>query len=146
MKKLLSMLAVVMVLSSIISCEKHDEVVSAASLPYEVTAFVQTHFPNVEILNVIKDYSGQKAYDFEITLNDGTRLDISKNGKWKEVENYKKGVPSSIMPMSIVAYVTDNHPDAIVVSIDRERGYEVALSVGLDVVFDQSGNFSRYDN
>ena len=97
------------------------------------------------ILNVIKDYSGRKAYDFEIKLDDGTRLEISKGGEWKDVENYKKGVPSSIIPAEILAYVADNHPEAIVISIDRERGFEVGLNVGVDIYFDQSGNFSRYD-
>jgi hypothetical protein len=139
------MFAIVAAMFAVVGCEKNDEVVLAENLPREVTAFVQTHFPGVEILNVIKDYSGRKAYDFEIRLDDGTRLEISKVGEWKDVENYKKGVPSSIIPAEILAYVADNHPEAIVISIDRERGFEVGLNVGVDIYFDQSGNFSRYD-
>lgn len=145
MKKFLSMFAIVAAMFAVVGCEKNDEVVMAENLPREVTTFVQTHFPGVEILNVIKDYSGRKAYDFEIRLDDGTRLEISKGGEWKDVENYKKGVPSSIIPAEILAYVADNHPEAIVISIDRERGFEVGLNVGVDIYFDQSGNFSRYD-
>lgn len=145
MKKFLSMLAIVAAMFAAVGCEKNDEVVLAENLPQEVIAFVQTHFPGVEILNVIKDYSGRKAYDFEIRLDDGTRLEISKGGEWKDVENYKKGVPSSIIPAEIRAYVTDNHPEAMIISIDRERGFEVGLNVGVDIYFDQSGNFSRYD-
>ena len=145
MKKFLSMFAIVAAMFAVVGCEKNDEVVLAENLPREVTTFVQTHFPGVEILNVIKDYSGRKAYDFEIKLDDGTRLEISKGGEWKDVENYKKGVPSSIIPAEILAYVADNHPEAIVISIDRERGFEVGLNVGVDIYFDQSGNFSRYD-
>jgi hypothetical protein len=145
MKKFLSMFAIVAAMFAVVGCEKNDEVVLAENLPREVTIFVQTHFPGVEILNVIKDYSGRKAYDFEIRLDDGTRLEISKGGEWKDVENYKKGVPSSIIPAEILAYVVDNHPEAIVISIDRERGFEVGLNVGVDIYFDQSGNFSRYD-
>ena len=145
MKKFLSMFAIVAAMFAVVGCEKNDEVVLAENLPREVTTFVQTHFPGVEILNVIKDYSGRKAYDFEIRLDDGTRLEISKGGEWKDVENYKKGVPSSIIPTEILAYVADNHPEAIVISIDRERGFEVGLNVGVDIYFDQSGNFSRYD-
>lgn len=145
MKKFLSMFAIVAAMFAVVGCEKNDEVVLAENLPREVTTFVQTHFPGVEILNVIKDYSGRKAYDFEIRLDDGTRLEISKGGEWKDVENYKNGVPSSIIPAEILAYVADNHPEAIVISIDRERGFEVGLNVGVDIYFDQSGNFSRYD-
>ena len=145
MKKFLSMFAIVAAMFAVVGCEKNDEVVLAENLPREVTTFVQTHFPGVEILNVIKDYSGRKAYDFEIRLDDGTRLEISKGGEWKDVENYKKGVPSSIIPAEILAYVADNHPETIVISIDRERGFEVELNVGVDIYFDQSGNFSRYD-
>ena len=145
MKKFLSMFAIVAAMFAVVGCEKNDEVVLAENLPREVTTFVQTHFPGIEILNVIKDYSGRKAYDFEIRLDDGTRLEISKGGEWKDVENYKKGVPSSIIPAEILAYVADNHPEAIVISIDRERGFEVGLNVGVDIYFDQSGNFSRYD-
>lgn len=145
MKKFLSMFAIVAAMFAVVGCEKNDEVVLAENLPREVTTFVQTHFPGVEILNVIKDYSGRKAYDFEIRLDDGTRLEISKGGEWKDVENFKKGVPSSIIPAEIAAYVTANHPEAVVISIDRERGFEVGLNVGVDIYFDQSGNFSRYD-
>ena len=145
MKKFLSMFAIVAAMFAVVGCEKNDEVVLAENLPREVTTFVQTHFPGVEILNVIKDYSGRKAYDFEIRLDDGTRLEISKGGEWKDVENYKKGVPASIIPAEILAYVADNHPEAIGISIDRERGFEVGLNVGVDIYFDQSGNFSRYD-
>ena len=145
MKKLLSVFAVVFGLFTAVSCEKPDEVIAVESLPREVITLVQTHFPGVEIVNVIKDYSGRKSYDFEISLKDGTRLDVLKNGQWKEVLNYKKGVPSSIIPASILTYVTENHAEALVISIDRERGYDVELNTGMDIVFDASGNFSRYD-
>ena len=139
------MFGVVLGLFTAASCEKPDEVIAVESLPREVTTLVQTHFPGVEIVNVIKDYSGRKSYDFEISLNDGTRLDVLKNGQWKEVSNYKKGVPSSIIPVSILTYVTKNHAEALVISIDHERGYDVELNIGVEIVFDASGNFSRYD-
>lgn len=145
MKKLLSMLAVATMLLVAVGCEKNDEVIAASNLPREVTTFVQVHFPNIEIMNVIKDYSGHKAYDFEIMLNDGTRIEISKNGQWQDVENYKKGVPASIVPAPIQAYVVENHPDAKIVAIDRERGFEVELNIGVDIHFDKNGNFNRYD-
>lgn len=146
MKKLLSMLAVAVVMFTAISCEKNDEVILAEKLPQGVKTFVQTHFPGAEILKVVKDYSGRKAYDFEISLNDGTRLDILKSGKWKEVENYKKGVPESIVPATIVDYVAENYPDAVIVSIDRERGFDVELNIGLGLHFDSDGIFNRYDD
>lgn len=145
MKKLISMLAVATMLLAFVGCEKDDEIVPAANLPAEVTSFVQSHFPSAEILNVVKDYSG-KSYDFEIMLNDGTRLGISKSGEWEEVENYQKGVPASIIPTAISTYVTENYPDAMIISIDRERGFEVELNSGLDIHFDQNGNFVRYDS
>ena len=145
MKKLLSMLAVATALLVAVGCQKNDEVIMVSNLPREVATFVQVHFPDVEIVNVVKDYSGRKAYDFEIMLNDGTRIEISKSGQWQDVENYKKGVPMSIVPATIQAYVADNHPDAMIVSIDRERGFEVELNIGVDIHFDKNGNFNRYD-
>lgn len=145
MKKILSMMAMVAAIFSMVGCEKEDEIISVAQLPREVTAFVQTHFPGVEILSVVKDYSGSRAYDFELRLDDGTRLDMKKGGQWKEVENFKKGVPASIVPSEILAFVAENHPDTIIVSIDSERGYEVSLRGGVDIHFDKAGNFSRYD-
>lgn len=75
-----------------VGCEK-DVVISVEQLPGEVTSFVQVHFPGVEILSVVKDYSGAKAYDFELRLADGTRLDIRRGGQWKEVENFKRESP-----------------------------------------------------
>ena len=110
MKKFMSMFAIFAAIFAMVGCEKEDVVISVEQLPREVTSFVQAHFPGVEILNVVKDYSGTRAYDFELRLADGTRLDIRKGGQWKEVENFKKGVPSSIVPAEILTYVAENHP------------------------------------
>lgn len=145
MKKFMSMFAIFAAIFTMVGCEKEDVVISVEQLPREVTSFVQAHFPGVVILNVVKDYSGAKAYDFELRLADGTRLDIRKGGQWKEVENFKKGVPSSIVLAEILTYVAENHPDTIIVSIDCERGYEVSLKGGVDIHFDSAGNFNRYD-
>ena len=56
----------------------------------------------------------------------------------------RKGLHGGVTA-SVPCSLFQNHPDAMIVSIDRERGFEVELNVGVDIYFDKNGNFNRYD-
>lgn len=86
--------------------------------------------------------------EYEVTLLDGSEISFDKQGNWKSVEvadNHK--VPDAFLQQGIREYVNKNHRGARIVGIDKERsGYEVELSDGIDIKFDRTGRFVRYDD
>ena len=57
------------------------------------------------------------------------------------------GLPTGFMPQAMVNYVTANFPGVNIVKINKERSkFEVELRNGIELVFDQNGNFLSYDD
>lgn len=93
------------------------------------------------------DNEGIGGRTYEVRLTDGTEIDFDKKGEWIDVDCKSKSVPKEIIPTSIANYVKANYPNEFVTHIDRDsRGYDVELSNHLDLKFDASGNFIRFDD
>ena len=127
------------------SCDKEDDVaISPSAMTNEVHAFLKSHFQGIEIQHVIRDRE-RRSFDYELILSDGTRIEIHQNGEWIEVENYQKGVPSSIVPNKIIEYVDLNYPNILIVGIERDRQIDVKLKNGVEMEFSLDGEFLRMD-
>lgn len=145
MKKIFSILALaIATLVGLQSCEKEDVMIPAAELPEEVISFLDTHFSGIEIRSVIKDYDNS-TYEFEVYLSNGTRIELSRRGEWRNVENHLAGVPHSVVPNKILTYVAENYPDQMIIGIERDRQIDVELKGGVELVFSLSEEFVRFD-
>ncbi|MBO5758667.1 MAG: PepSY-like domain-containing protein [Rikenellaceae bacterium] len=145
MKKIFSILALaIAALVGLQSCEKNDVMIPAAELPSEVISFLDTHFSGIEVRSVIKDYDNS-SYEFEVYLSDGTQLELSRRGEWRNVKNHLSGVPHSVVPNKILTYVEANYPDQMIVGIERDREIDVDLKSGMELVFNLSEDFVRFD-
>ena len=145
MKKIFSILALaIATLVGLQSCEKEDVMIPAAELPSEVISFLDTHFSGIEVRSVIKDYDNS-TYEFEVYLSNGTRIELSRRGEWRNVENHLAGVPHSVIPNKILTYVAENHPDQMIIGIERDRQIDVELKGGVELVFSLSEEFVRFD-
>lgn len=145
MKKMLSIMAIaIAALVTLVSCEKEDVMIPAAELPSEVHSFLNNHFNGIEVRSVIKDYDNS-TYEFELYLANGTRIEMSRRGEWRNVENYQIGIPTTIVPAKILDYVEINHPDLLIIGIERERQIEVKLKSGIELVFNLNEEFVRFD-
>lgn len=146
MKKILSAMVIALVaIISFASCDKEDEIViSPSTIPNEVQAFLDSHFPGIEIQSVIQDRE-RRSFDYEMRLSDGTRIEISQNGNWIEIENYNKGVPASVIPNKILEYVNQNYPNTTIIDIERDRHIDVKLKNGAEMEFTLDGDFMRMD-
>lgn len=145
MKKMLSIMAIaIAALVTLASCEKDDVMIPAAELPSEVHSFLNNHFNGIEVRSVIKDYDNS-TYEFELYLANGTRIEMSRRGEWRNVENYQIGIPTTIVPAKILDYVEINHPDLLIIGIERERQIEVKLKSGIELVFNLNEEFVRFD-
>ncbi len=145
MKKIFSILALaIATLVGLQSCEKEDVMIPAAELPSDVISFLDTHFSGIEVRSVIKDYDNS-TYEFEVYLADGTRIELSRRGEWRNVENHLAGIPHSVVPNKIFTYVAANHPDQMIIGIERDRQIDVELKGGVELVFSLSEEFVRFD-
>jgi len=104
-----------------------DRPIAIDQLPAKAQQFIQTHFKDLEVsyATVDRDYF-DKSY--EVRFVNGTKVEFHADGQWDNVDCHKEAVPAGIVPAQIVEYVKNNHPDHIIVEIDKDRrGYEINL-------------------
>ena len=112
-----------------------DKPIPAEQLPADAKTFVQTFFAGKKILFAEKDWNS-----YECRLDDGTKIEFNRKGKWKEVDCHMKEVPAGIIPSTITEYVKANFPGCVITKVDKERyGYDIGLSNDLDLKFNYQG-------
>ncbi len=145
MKKLTLMLLAFLPLTA---CETEDvKPIEYSQLPAKAQEFINAHFSDRTISTVFVDKDLFDT-DYEVIFTDGTDIDFDKDGDWTSVD-MKNGeaVPTSAIPSGINSYVSSKHSNAYVVDMDQERReYKVELNNQIEIVFDKSGNFKRYDD
>jgi len=125
------------------ACDK-ESVIAADGLPKDAQLFIAQHFPDQEIIQVVKERDDLKT-GYDVYLSDGFNLDFDKKGNIIGVEGTSK-LPDSVVPTKILAYVQANYPDSFIRDWELDdRGQEVTLSNGMDLKFDKEGNFIRID-
>ena len=112
----------------------------------EINTFVNTYFPQTEILRV-------KAEDdeYEVELADGTEISFNLSFEWTHIDcdesNVYGVVPAELVPEQIAAYVTTNYPNQHIDKIEkRANGWEIELSNGVEIEFDSNFNVTHIDN
>lgn len=145
MKKLLMILALVLGIG--VAAQARDTYSrNVKELPQAAQTVLSKNFKAK--LSLIKiDKTLGMVDDYEVILTDGTEIEFDSKGNWKSIEvPYGKTVPSSMLPAALVSYVNQNYKGEKIVGVDKERNnYEVELSNGIDMKFDLSGNFLRFD-
>lgn len=130
----------------LIACSSEHYTHDASQLPKKATEFISKNFTSsVSVVEIEKNLGTTKEY--EVTLTDGTEISFNKSGEWESVESApNKSVPSGVIPTSIAGFVAQKQQGASIVGIERDnKGYEVELSNGVEIKFDNSGNFIKYD-
>lgn len=119
----------------------NDRPITFKELPQKSQQFITTHFSGVEVLSVTVDD------DYEVYLANGTKVEFTLQGEWKEVKCPGFAVPAAIVPAAITKYVKAQFPNSAIVKIDKKyRGYEVELNNDLELKFDKDGNFIGVDD
>jgi len=123
-----------------------DAMISVDKLPANSRSFLSTHFNEMEIsyVEVEKDLMWVKGY--EVILIDGTEINFTRKGEWKEVERRKNAVPSAIIPREIIQYVEKNFPGKEILAIEKEtRKWEIKLNNRMELSFDMKGRLVDLD-
>ena len=119
----------------------NDRPITFKELPQKSQQFITTHFSGVEVLSVTVDD------DYEVYLANGTKVEFTLQGEWKEVKCHGSAVPAAIIPAAITKYVKAQFPNTTIVKIDKKySGYEVELNNDLELKFDKNGNFLAVDD
>lgn len=138
MKKLFVVLLGLLTLNVFAS---NDRPITFKELPQKAQTFITTHFSGVEVL------SARVNDDYEVYLANGTKVEFTLKGEWKEVKCPGSKVPDAIIPSAISTYVKANFPNNTIIKIEKKySGYEVELNNDMELKFDKNGNFIGMDD
>ncbi|MCR4965487.1 MAG: PepSY-like domain-containing protein [Bacteroidales bacterium] len=138
MKKIFLVLLGFIAINVFASC---DKVITVNDLPQQAQQFLKQHFEGIDPVSVRLD-DGK----YEVVLKNGTEIEFSRKGEWRDVDCHTTPVPAGIVPDAIANYVATKFPDNFIVKIDRDnRDYEIELNNDIDLTFDLKGNFLHLD-
>lgn len=145
MKKILLLIAATaLTVGTMVAGDRYSR--NIAELPAQAQTVVKQNFKAK--LSVIKIDSGITGVsEYEVVLTDGTEITFDRNGEWRDIEVAKgKKVPDFFVPKTILNYIKENNKNKKVVGIEKKRNkYEIELENGIELEFDRSGRFLRYD-
>jgi hypothetical protein len=85
---------------------------------------------------------GDGMAEFEVWLNDGTKIDFDLQGEWKTVARKKTGVPLTLIPQQLITFVNTNYPNNVITKFSRkDYGYKLELSDDMDLRFNKQYQF-----
>ena len=120
-----------------------DKPIPVEKLPAAARTFVDTNFPGKKILYAEKDWNS-----YECRLDDGTKIDFTSKGEWKQVDCHgMSAVPAVLVSEAIKQYVETNFSNCMITKIDKERhGYDIELSNDLELRFNHQGALIGMDD
>lgn len=135
MKKIIFVLASIMMTAGIASAD-NDRIIAFDQLPAKAKEFVKQYFPS-EKVSYVKEESDFMELSYEVVFAQGTKVEFSGQGEWKEVDCRYSTLNEKLVPAQIRDYVSKNFPDTKFVKIEKGyRGYEVKLTNRLELTFD----------
>lgn len=146
MKKIIVILLAVFSIGIITANADNDRLIAKENLPKKSQEFIDRYFGDTKI-TYIKEEREFMEKSYEVMLADGTKVEFTRNGEWKEVDCRHSSIPTPIVPAQIMKYVKENHPDVKVMKIERDRiDYELRLSNRLELTFDTKFNIIDIDD
>ena len=118
-------------------------------LPSSGQDFINQNFSSASVEEVKENSSWQIWEDekYEVKLSNGIELDFDKHGNILEIESQnEQAIPEGALPSNVVSYLKSNYPDEQIIGWDKkDKGQEVELKSGVEVEFDENGEFKKED-
>lgn len=115
-------------------------------LPQNAQTTITQYFSKEDVLLVKLDKENLLT-EYEVKLKDGTELEFDRNGNLKKIDSQQKRVPNGLIPEKVLAYVNANYPDAFITEWGKDDlRWKAELNNGLELVFNNDGEFLRYDD
>ena len=147
MKKIFLLTVITMSFVSFSSCEKKT-VLSESQLPSEIKSYVNTHFSDYSILQVVKDKDGVEL-TYDVMLTEEISLEFNRKKEIIDIDgNRKFGLPNSVIPEKILTYVQSNYSDNYIIGWEKSdnKNQKIDLDNNLELLFNKSGDFLRFDD
>ena len=146
MKKLFFIAFALVFAFSTVKADERDRIITKEQLPAAAQQLIAKYFGELKI-SLVKEDRELVASNYEVVFADGTKLEFTRDGKWKEIDCRKNSVPAELVPQKINDFVANRYPEAKILQIDRDRNdYEVKLSNGLELTFDKKFNLVDIDD
>lgn len=145
MKKQLTTLLTLLILTTVSLSSAQEKKITTAQLPSTAQNFIKQNFKGATVTSAKLDKEMFDT-DYDATLSNGVRINFDSKGNWDEIES-RNGLPSSVIPKAISSYVAANFKGQNIVQIDKKiAGYDIELSNGTELEFDTAGKFLRIDD
>jgi hypothetical protein len=129
-----------------LQAEDAHRIITFEELPIKAQEFVTTYFSSQTIRFVRMEIEVTKT-EYTVRFENGMEIEFNSNGDWEEVESHSECLPSGFLSEMILNFLNKNHPNYCLNEIARDRHkIEVELANGLEIVFNKSGEFLRYDD
>ena len=123
-----------------------DRPISIGQLPAKSQQFIQAHFNGIDV-SYAKLERDLIDKSYEVRFVNGAKVEFEKNGDWSNVDCHREKVPTAIVPAQIQEYVSRNHPNRMIVKIDRDRrDYEIELDNEMEIKFNTRFQVIGYDD
>ncbi len=124
-----------------------ETVIKTNELPKTAQDFISKNFVGQKVSQAVKD-KGMISTDYEVWLDNGTKIEFDGNGNWEDVDSENKtAIPVGFIPAKITSYVSKNFPTQKIGKIERSSSkFEVELTNGVDLEFNSQGEFLRIDD
>jgi hypothetical protein len=130
----------------ITGCDK-EKVVNENDMPAGAREYVEAHFPNAKVQQVVKERDDLEL-TYDVILDNQVKLTFDKNGDCYDAESpVNLKLPDSVIPLKVLEYVQTTYPDEFIIEWDKDKiDQEVKLSNRVELIFNLSGTFLRIDN
>ncbi len=146
MKTLKYMMTALLLILVSTACTGQDKSITVNELPAPAQEMIKKHFSNEKITIVLKDKDGLRV-SYDVMFNNGTKVEFNSKGEWAEIDTKPQAVPQALVPSAITDYAKKNYPDARIVQIEHDkRGYEINLSNGLEIRFNNQFKVTEIDD
>ena len=123
-----------------------DKPISFEQLPKKSQDLISSFFVKNEIVKISMDKELMDT-EYEVVFSDGTKIEFDFNGVWKEIKAKGSCIADKILHPSIAQHINANHPEACIEEIERDKHKtKVELSTGVEMIFNNKGEFIRYDD
>ena len=127
------------------ACTK-ERIISFDQLPQKAQTIITTYF-SIEEVMLVKLDKDDLQIEYDVKLKNGTELTFDSNGNLTKIDCQRQRVPDGLVPEKVRAFVTANHPTAFVTEWSKNKfRLKVELNNGLELVFNNDGDFIRYDD
>ncbi|WP_026705202.1 PepSY-like domain-containing protein [Flavobacterium soli] len=120
-----------------------QEKVQVKALPKEGTEFVAKYFKDQKVKTIFKVMDDRKP-KYEVTLENGTEIEMNDRGRWTEIEGKNNAVPTGFLKEATTNYLKANYATQRVLEIEKgPRFVFVELENGIKLQFEAEGKFNR---